>query len=87
MTPEQIQNALEKILLTVEKPGRYVGGEYNAYKSFKVRAGYKFQKHREVFDGIRFGFGFRKKKIDVDYAFQRLQAFGTMHRIGMRMGF
>ncbi len=29
-TPEAIEQALERILLYVEKPGRYVGGEYNA---------------------------------------------------------
>lgn len=29
-TPEQIQNALDRLLLTVEKPGRYVGGEFNS---------------------------------------------------------
>ncbi len=30
MHPEQIENALERVLLRVEKPGRYVGGEYNS---------------------------------------------------------
>jgi radical SAM family uncharacterized protein len=29
MTPQQIEAALERILLRVAKPGRYVGGEYN----------------------------------------------------------
>lgn len=29
MTPEQIENALERILPRVTKPGRYTGGEYN----------------------------------------------------------
>jgi radical SAM family uncharacterized protein len=29
-TPEQIERALERILLKVAKPGRYVGGEYNS---------------------------------------------------------
>lgn len=29
ITPEEIQNRLERILLRVEKPGRYVGGELN----------------------------------------------------------
>jgi radical SAM family uncharacterized protein len=29
LTPEQIQNRLDRILLKVTKPGRYVGGEYN----------------------------------------------------------
>ncbi|MBI3360605.1 MAG: B12-binding domain-containing radical SAM protein, partial [Chloroflexi bacterium] len=29
-TPEQIERALERVLLTVEKPGRYCGGEYNS---------------------------------------------------------
>jgi radical SAM family uncharacterized protein len=28
-TPEQIQQTLERILLEVQKPGRYTGGEYN----------------------------------------------------------
>jgi radical SAM family uncharacterized protein len=31
-TPEQIEQALERILLEVQKPGRYVGGEYNAIR-------------------------------------------------------
>jgi len=35
MTPEQIEARLERVLLTVQKPGRYVGGEYNAiYKNW-----------------------------------------------------
>jgi len=29
MTKEEIQHRLERVLLTVQKPGRYVGGEYN----------------------------------------------------------
>ncbi|MEA4908956.1 MAG: B12-binding domain-containing radical SAM protein, partial [Anaerolineaceae bacterium] len=28
-SPQEIQERLEQILLTVQKPGRYVGGEYN----------------------------------------------------------
>ncbi len=31
-TPQEIEQALERILLRVEKPGRYVGGEYNAVR-------------------------------------------------------
>ncbi len=31
-TPEQISHALERILLSVEKPGRYVGGEFNSMR-------------------------------------------------------
>ncbi|MFC1959083.1 TIGR03960 family B12-binding radical SAM protein [Chloroflexota bacterium] len=30
MTPEQIEHTLDRILLEVERPGRYVGGEYNS---------------------------------------------------------
>ncbi len=30
MHPEQIENILDRVLLKVEKPGRYVGGEYNS---------------------------------------------------------
>jgi radical SAM family uncharacterized protein len=30
MTPEQIERKLDRILLSVTKPGRYVGGEYNS---------------------------------------------------------
>jgi radical SAM family uncharacterized protein len=30
LTPQQIEARLERVLLTVQKPGRYVGGEYNA---------------------------------------------------------
>jgi radical SAM family uncharacterized protein len=29
-TPEQIERTLDRVLLTVAKPGRYVGGEYNS---------------------------------------------------------
>ncbi len=32
LTPSEIQSQLERILLTVEKPGRYVGGELNAVR-------------------------------------------------------
>ncbi|GAB4575475.1 MAG: TIGR03960 family B12-binding radical SAM protein [Anaerolineae bacterium] len=30
MTPEQIERTLNRVLLQVDKPGRYVGGEYNS---------------------------------------------------------
>jgi radical SAM family protein len=30
LTPEQIENELDRILLKVQKPGRYVGGELNS---------------------------------------------------------
>jgi radical SAM family uncharacterized protein len=30
MTPEQIERTLDRLLLSVERPGRYVGGEYNS---------------------------------------------------------
>jgi hypothetical protein len=30
LTPEQIENKLDRILLKVQKPGRYVGGELNS---------------------------------------------------------
>ena len=30
LTPQEIEARLERVLLTVQKPGRYVGGEYNA---------------------------------------------------------
>ncbi|MBN2306028.1 MAG: TIGR03960 family B12-binding radical SAM protein [Anaerolineae bacterium] len=30
MTPEQIKRALDRVLLSVQKPARYVGGEYNS---------------------------------------------------------
>src|SRR4030095_6508425 len=30
LTPEQIESRLDKILLRVQKPGRYVGGELNS---------------------------------------------------------
>jgi len=29
LKPQEIENRLERILLTVQKPGRYVGGELN----------------------------------------------------------
>ena len=28
-TPQEIDRALDRVLLTVEKPGRYTGGEHN----------------------------------------------------------
>lgn len=35
LTPQEIEARLERVLLTVQKPGRYVGGEYNAiYKNW-----------------------------------------------------
>src|SRR4030065_1240374 len=30
LTPEQIESKLDRILLKVQKPGRYVGGEFNS---------------------------------------------------------
>jgi radical SAM family uncharacterized protein len=30
LTPEQVESHLEQVLLKVQKPGRYVGGEYNS---------------------------------------------------------
>jgi hypothetical protein len=30
LSPEQIENKLDRILLKVQKPGRYVGGELNS---------------------------------------------------------
>jgi radical SAM family uncharacterized protein len=30
LTPEQIERALDRVLLSVQKPGRYVGGEFNS---------------------------------------------------------
>ena len=30
MKPQEIERILDRILLDVEKPGRYVGGEYNS---------------------------------------------------------
>lgn len=32
MTPEQIERHLDRLLLSVVKPGRYVGGEYNSVR-------------------------------------------------------
>jgi hypothetical protein len=35
LTPDQIEKKLDKILLKVQKPGRYVGGELNSvYKDW-----------------------------------------------------
>src|SRR5512141_1653443 len=30
LSPDQVERALDRVLLSVEKPGRYVGGEYNS---------------------------------------------------------
>ena len=30
MKPHEIERKLDRVLLQVEKPGRYVGGEYNS---------------------------------------------------------
>ena len=46
LTPEQIEAKLERILLKVERPGRYVGGELNStakdWDSVKTRAAFIF---------------------------------------------
>jgi radical SAM family uncharacterized protein len=46
LTPEQIENKLDRILLKVQKPGRYVGGELNSiYKdwdSVKTKVAFVF---------------------------------------------
>ena len=46
LTPEQIENKLDRILLKVQKPGRYVGGELNSiYKdwdSIKTKVAFVF---------------------------------------------
>ncbi|MBN1311256.1 MAG: TIGR03960 family B12-binding radical SAM protein [Anaerolineae bacterium] len=51
-TPEQIGQALEKILLRVERPGRYVGGEFNSvskeWNSVQVRVALAFPDIYEI---------------------------------------
>ncbi len=51
-TPQEIEAALERILLTVEKPGRYVGGEFNSVKkawdSVSVRVALSFPDVYEI---------------------------------------
>ncbi len=46
MRPEQIESTLERVLLRVERPGRYVGGEYNSvvksWDAVAVRAALAF---------------------------------------------
>src|SRR6185369_5317106 len=46
LTPEQIESKLDRILLKVQKPGRYVGGELNSilkdWKSVKTRVAFVF---------------------------------------------
>ncbi|MEW6028807.1 MAG: TIGR03960 family B12-binding radical SAM protein [Chloroflexota bacterium] len=46
LTPEQIEACLESILLKVQKPGRYVGGEYNItvkdWDSVRTRVAFVF---------------------------------------------
>ena len=41
MHPEQIKRKLSRILLKVEKPGRYVGGEYNSLPKDWANADFK----------------------------------------------
>jgi len=31
-TPEHIEQTLEQVLLSIQKPGRYVGGEFNSVR-------------------------------------------------------
>ncbi|MBN1426900.1 MAG: TIGR03960 family B12-binding radical SAM protein [Anaerolineae bacterium] len=51
-TPEQIERALEQVLLRVERPGRYVGGEFNAvskpWNSIQVRVALIFPDIYEI---------------------------------------
>ena len=51
-TPEQIEQALESVLLSVEKPGRYVGGEFNSvrkdWESVRVRVALCFPDIYEI---------------------------------------
>jgi radical SAM superfamily enzyme YgiQ (UPF0313 family) len=46
LTPEQIENKLDRILLKVQKPGRYVGGELNSvvkdWEQVKTRVAFVF---------------------------------------------
>jgi len=46
LTPEQIENKLDRILLKVQKPGRYVGGELNSihkdWNSVKTKVAFVF---------------------------------------------
>jgi len=46
LTPEQIENKLDRILLKVQKPGRYVGGELNSiakdWDSVKTKVAFVF---------------------------------------------
>jgi radical SAM family uncharacterized protein len=46
LTPEQIENKLDRILLKVQKPGRYVGGELNSihkdWDTVKTRVAFVF---------------------------------------------
>lgn len=45
-TPEQIERTLDRVLMSVQKPGRYVGGEYNSvvkdWESVDFRAVFAF---------------------------------------------
>ncbi len=45
-TPEQLERALDRVLLSVQKPGRYVGGEYNSvvkdWEAIDLRAVFAF---------------------------------------------
>ena len=51
-TPEQIERALEQVLLRVERPGRYVGGEFNSvtkhWDSMQVRVALTFPDIYEI---------------------------------------
>ena len=37
LTPEQIESKLDRILLKVQKPGRYVGGELNSVSKIGIK--------------------------------------------------
>ena len=67
MQPEQIERILDRVLMQVEKPGRYVGGEYNSivkdWDAIDVKVAFAFP---DIYDlghrltlpsfGINYGF-------------------------------
>jgi len=52
LSPEEIEARLERVLLTVQKPARYVGGEYNAvvkdWESVRTRLAFVFPDVYEI---------------------------------------
>ena len=62
-----------------------IGLEGWVHRIFAIRAGWTSQ--GELGNGVRFGLGFRVRKIELDYAISGYGPFGFTHRVGMTLRF